>query len=822
MMMLDEKGVYMPRIDYYKALVVFITVIFFTIPYNSFGFRMIEPFEKKTDEQKTIQNCAENGKIVITIPRNCLSGTLVRVLNSSNEEVMILSPSKEGQFQTPCSLVCGEEYYVIPIHPTCKFSPASLKVIAKCCPEYGVATFEGCSCNDTKGKILISLPSTCIKNTTIKVSKPDGSNLRIITPNAKGIFDTGCILECDADYLVQPINDRCSFTPESLVTKAICCSETTITPVTFDCSCAPEMTGKIVVRFPSNCIQGTSVVVTDKGGRLITTLSTPNRAGYFETSCILICGENYTVTPINASCQFSPSSATVVAKCCPEYGQVSFQCECEPNETGKIAVKIPSDCLDGTTIKITTLEGAYITTLTSYNSNGLFETNCQLLCGQSYIATPANDQCSFTPSKVTITAKCCPEYGLATFQCSCQEQDNGKIRIKIPTSCLEGTSIRISKADGSYVTTLTNASDSGFFETQCNLVCGQTYDATPQNENCIFIPSSATVTAKCCPGYGEVEFQCSCNNDDENTGKIIVKVATQCIYGTTITITKLDGTYVMTLKNGTSSGVFESSCTLKCGETYRVTPSNDRYSFTPSYTDVIAKCCPEYGYATFSCCSCPPEDKGKIIIRFPYECVRGTKLTLTELSGEHVLTLTSGSSDGVFDTGCTLVCDRTYRVVPSNEHYNFSPPYADVTAKCCPDYGSVYFSCCECPAKDTGKIVIKIPLESMKNTRAVLVDSKGKSITLSSGNLTTGTFESACSLVCDEKYTVYLWNPEYYFSPFSQEVTAQCCPEYGYVSFKSTKKISMMKCPMVKSMETSYERSRLNLYLWTKKFEIIL
>jgi len=345
----------MHRIDYYKVWVAFFTALFFTTPYHALGFQSnLNVSESPQNQVETYHYREENGKIVVNIPRNCLSGTSVNVLDASNRTVMTLQPSKEGRLQTPCSLICGEEYTVIPVRQGCQFSPPFQKVIAKCCPDFGVATFDQCSCNETKGKILISLPSTCIKNTTVKVSKPDGSNPRIITPNAKGIFDTGCVLECDADYLVQPINNRCSFTPESLLTKAICCSETTITPVTFDCSCVPETTGKIVVRMPSNCIQGTSIAITDKDGRLITTLSTPNRNGYFETSCTLTCGENYTVTPTNASCEFNPSSATVIAKCCPEYGQVSFQCECEPSETGKIAVKIPLNCLDGTTIKITT------------------------------------------------------------------------------------------------------------------------------------------------------------------------------------------------------------------------------------------------------------------------------------------------------------------------------------------------------------------------------------------------------------------------------------------------------------------------------------
>jgi hypothetical protein len=60
------------------------------------------------------------------------------------------------------------------------------------------------------------------------------------------------------------------------------------------------------------------------------------------------------------------------------------------------------------------------------------------------------------------------------------------------------------------------------------------------------------------------------------------------------------GTSIVLSTGSKSTGIFESTCTLLCDGAYTVKPVNSYYTFSPVSVKVVAKCCPEYGSATFN------------------------------------------------------------------------------------------------------------------------------------------------------------------------------------------------------------------------------
>lgn len=53
-----------------------------------------------------------------------------------------------------------------------------------------------------------------------------------------------------------------------------------------------------------------------------------NRAGQFDSGCVLKCNTNYTIVPSNENCTFKPESKEIKVPCCPEYASVEFDCDC--------------------------------------------------------------------------------------------------------------------------------------------------------------------------------------------------------------------------------------------------------------------------------------------------------------------------------------------------------------------------------------------------------------------------------------------------------------------------------------------------------------
>lgn len=287
---------------------------------------------------------AENtGKISVKLPFECIPGTIVQIMNSANEVVFVISnPSIEGIFETQCMLLCGESYTVVPIRANCKFTPASQTVIAKCCPDSGQVSFEACLCETPKGKIIVKLPDDCSAYTTLRISKTDNTNPIYLKPDANGVFDSGCVLDCGTTYRIQPFNSTCKFTPEIQYSEAICCSETEITPVTFECTCSgTETKGKIIVKLPSDCLTDTTVRIS-KSDNTSPIYIKANADGVFDTGCVLVCGTTYRIQPFKTNCKFTPEIQYAKAVCCSETNitPVTFTCSCTNSRGFQIINKV--------------------------------------------------------------------------------------------------------------------------------------------------------------------------------------------------------------------------------------------------------------------------------------------------------------------------------------------------------------------------------------------------------------------------------------------------------------------------------------------------
>ncbi|HPJ12330.1 MAG TPA: hypothetical protein PLE09_01295, partial [Caldisericia bacterium] len=108
---------------------------------------------------------------------------------------------------------------------------------------------------------------------------------------------------------------------------------------------------------------------------------------------------------------------------------------------------------------------------------------------------------------------------------------------------------------------------------------------------------------------------------------------------------------------------------------------------------VKVPCCPDVATVTFKC-ECK-EEKGRIVVKMPSTCIRGTTVYIYDQSGKAVWKGTASTDEGIFDTGCTLPCPATYKVVPKNDNCKFYPESQEVKVPCCPEVANVTFKC-EC------------------------------------------------------------------------------------------------------------------------------
>jgi hypothetical protein len=480
---------------------------------------------------------------------------------------------------------------------------------------------DGECCPQTKrGRIIVKMPQECLDSTIVNIYNQNGTQVWSGKVNSDGVFDTDCKLPCPGTYKVVPYNDKCKFYPESrevVMTKDNCCDKVNV--VDFKCECeSVDKKGRIQVRMPENCIKDTTVTVFDAQGNRVWRGTVNTQTGLFDTQCTLPCPGTYKVVPSNDKCKFFPESQEVKMSenmCCDRTNIVEFKCECEqPQKYGRIQVKMPKECLEGTLIYIYDQTGKEVWS-GRFNPNlGFFDTDCKLPCPGTYRVVPKNEKCKFFPETATVTMSermCCDYINVVEFKCECQQaQKYGRIQVKMPKNCTEGTIVYILDANNREVWTGRVNPNTGIFDTDCKLPCPGTYKIIPKNEKCKFYPESASVTMSermCCDYINVVDFKCEC---EEAKGRILISVSSRvCIQGTSMQIYEgemMPGKKPIMTLQANRAGQFDSGCELKCNMVYTVVPRNENCTFKPESKEVKVPCCPEYAQVEFNCdCGMP-------------------------------------------------------------------------------------------------------------------------------------------------------------------------------------------------------------------------
>jgi len=109
--------------------------------------------------------------------------------------------------------------------------------------------------------------------------------------------------------------------------------------------------------------------------------------------------------------------------------ELVFTVPCPEKPKGRIDVLLPENCTNGTYIEIVDMNKKPISVIKD-QKGGLYSTDCTLPCSGSYIVTPINPNCKFTPSYQQVDLKdCCPAYKRVEFKCECEEQEEEKLPV---------------------------------------------------------------------------------------------------------------------------------------------------------------------------------------------------------------------------------------------------------------------------------------------------------------------------------------------------------------------------------------------------------
>lgn len=722
----------------------------------------------------------EGGRIVAYFPEKCIAGTGVFIYDATGQVVWKGEPNGNGIIDTGCTLKCPDVYTVVPVNQNCTFTPVKQEVKVLCCPEKTEIKFD-CDCEPLQ-KLCC-----CVVRMTID-------------PDANGNYSVYLKKDCNTG---DPVYDLVLLFSATLLDTnlgmTILQYYQSIPPtnppkmgcleVSFNSSnqviswaaypdrspCCGESKGRIITYVPEKCIKGTVMVVYDANGDVVWKGEATSN-NQFDTGCTLKCPAKYTIVMKNETCKFTPEKLELDVPCCPKTASYQFSCDCESNY-GRIKIKVPKDCAPNTYFTIyDAATGEIVLKLTSADYvNGLFDTGCKIPCNKAYKIVPLNDKCKLTPESVTVKVPCCPQFAEASFDIV-QTEANGRIVGYLPGTCVKGTKILVADMEGNIVWSGT-PNENGYFDTECTIKCGVSYQVIPKNSAFAFTPEYKDVKLPCCPEKVEVKFDCA-----QKKGRVLVNIPRDCIQGSTLVWVydvepsadvKPLGAIMMDYNNQ-----FDSECTLECNKTYWLMPQNEKCKFYPTFQKVTLPCCPEYAKVDFKC-ECETE-KARIIISLPKVCIEGTKVLIYDDSNTLVATLTA-NSQGVFDTGCTLQCNTYYSIVPKNEKCKFSPEREMVKTNCCPETTSVTFQC-DCQEK-TARIVCNMPADCAASTKVLIYDAAGNLATTLTVNA-SGVFDSGCTLKCDSSYTVVPKSEKCKFYPESQVVRTTCCPESTSVSFK--------------------------------------
>ncbi|HPP43553.1 MAG TPA: copper amine oxidase N-terminal domain-containing protein [Caldisericia bacterium] len=539
----------------------------------------------------------QGGKIYVKMSKECIEGTIVTVYDETGGVAWSGKANEEGAFDTGCTLKCPGVYKVVPENEKCNFSPVSHVVKVDCCPSQTFVEFT-CDCVvQSKGRIIVEMPEVCLEGTIVYIFTEDKVEVWQGKVNEQGIFDTGCILQCPGKYIIQPKNEKCTFTQiYQVVELDNCCHE--FKKIGFECNCEAKK-GRIVVSMPKECSEGTIIHIIDSTTNKEVWYGKANSDGVFDTECNLACPGIYIIRPENKTCTFSPAEQKIqMQSCCPEVYNIDFKCICQ-QQKGRLQIKIPRECVPNSLAYIYNSSGKLVMTLWP-NSEGWFDSGCELPCPGVYTIKPYNPNCKFYPETQIVEVKnCCvpgttPFIYTVEFKCECTYK--GRIDVKLPTNCLPAK-VEIYDSKGNLLYRLSDDGN-GYFTTGCTIPCPGTYTIKPVGSNCTFKPESKVLNlVQCCPnGYGYVEFECSCIQ----MGRIIVNITGNCPTDTKVEIYNMNNVLVTTLTR-TAQGNYDSYCTIPCNQTYRVKPVNPKCKFDSAYKDVRLPCCPQVLNVEFKC-----------------------------------------------------------------------------------------------------------------------------------------------------------------------------------------------------------------------------
>ncbi|HON84176.1 MAG TPA: hypothetical protein PLI22_08635, partial [Caldisericia bacterium] len=162
-----------------------------------------------------------------------------------------------------------------------------------------------------------------------------------------------------------------------------------------------------------------------------------------------------------------------------------FKCSCQ-QQKGRVQIKIPRECALNSSAYIYDSSGKLITTLWP-NSEGWFDSGCELPCPGAYTIKPYNPNCKFSPETIKAElTKCCPDIQSYEFKCECTYK--GRIDVKLPTNCLPAK-VEIYDSKGNLLYRLSDDGN-GYFTTGCTIPCPGTYTIKPVGSNCTFKPES--------------------------------------------------------------------------------------------------------------------------------------------------------------------------------------------------------------------------------------------------------------------------------------------------------------------------------------------
>ncbi len=730
------------------------------------------------------------GKIDVILPENCIKGTYIEVYDLKGNPITIIKENKGGLYTTDCTLPCPGSYLVKPINPNCKFFPETQTVEFRekeCCPLSKRVIFEKCECEEVKnGRIVLELPSDCIKETKVVIYDSSGNVVWSGIANEKGFFDTECTLKCPGEYKVVPMNPNHIFIPESkLVSVKECCPH--IESVKFECrevtqyiqklcgcilrmTTQPDANGNYQVYVIPNCepVQTTPyVLILNFPANLLDTnlgISILDYYNQFEhpipsgLGCIWVVYEPTTGKVVEWAAQ--PDKKP----CCGQVG-----------EGGKIIVKMPKDCLDGTKVIIYDESGNEVWAGVA-NTDGVFDTGCTLKCPGVYKVVPLNEKCKFNPPSHVVKVDCCPRETVVEFSCDCITQNYGRIVVSMPKECLEGTVVHIINTTTNVEVWSGTANKDGVFDTDCKIPCPGIYYVRPENKNCTFYPpEDKVVMEKCCPEIYRVEFKCECAKP---MGRIQVKIPKECLSGTVLYIYDSSGKLVGSF-NPNLEGWFDTGCYLTCPGTYTLKPYNANCKFYPETLKVdLTKCCPDVQSYEFKC-ECTY--KGRIDVKLPTNCLPA-KVEIYDSKGTLLYRLSDTTGSGLFTTDCTLPCPGTYLVKPvGNTNCTFIPESRTVTlTQCCPAYQLVTF---ECSCVQTGRIIVNITGNCPSDTTVEIYNMNNVKIATLT-RTAQGNYDSLCTIPCNQTVRVKPVNPKCKFDPTYKDVYLICCPQYVTVDFR--------------------------------------